>query len=109
MLLNNKNSTWRNKAFVCEGSGEESSFASSFIYNPPDEVQKECIKYRSRKEEIALLASYDSTCNHNVVSLLHRSDACSIYVASPAIQNNRILGQNCEKREDKEKEVLASV
>lgn len=41
-----------------------------------------------------ILASDNSTWKNNIVPFLHRSDRRSIYVASPTIQNNRILRQN---------------
>lgn len=45
--------------------------------------------------KVPALTSNNTTWKNNIVSLLHRSDRCSIYVASPTIQNNRILRQNC--------------
>lgn len=45
--------------------------------------------------KVPALTSNNTTWKNNIISLLHRSDRCSIYIASPTIQNNRILRQNC--------------
>lgn len=59
-------------------------------------IAHKCIKH----EYHFWLTTNNATCEHNVVPLLHRTEYCSIQLASPSIQNQWMLRRNCKSTKE---------